>query len=107
MLKLFDHVIIVLETKPATRDDDFLLYFYVARSVLLASDYLIKNHITLDSITFEKAMLNHKAYGLPSFSSVIKYRRELQTKNPHLLGESAQKRAEYERDYHKKYSKRG
>ena len=64
----------VLEEKPYTRDDDFLLVYEVYKMFIPTLDYL----------SFQDVMINHKSYGLPYFESVRRTRPKLQNKYPEL-----------------------
>lgn len=66
-----------LEDYPETRDDDFLLIYRV-----------LKNFVTTD-MNIETVLQYHVQLGIPSFASIIRIRRILQTKFPHLEGKKA------------------
>ena len=65
----------VLEEKPYTREDDFVLVYEVFKEFLP----------NIDELSFQDIMLNHKEYGLPYFESVRRTRPKLQNKYPELL----------------------
>ncbi|WP_304068624.1 hypothetical protein [Megamonas hypermegale] len=60
-----------LETKPATREDDFLLILYTY-------DQLTEKDII--TMPFGQALIEHRELGLPSFETVTRCRRKLQDK---------------------------
>lgn len=77
-----------LTDNPSARTDDF---------ILVAEVY--KNFIT-DGMRLIHALENHALLGLPSFASIIRIRRKLQTKYPHLVNEkTAEMRTKAESDY--------
>ena len=90
----------ILEENPRTRDNDMLLYLKLAGQ--------IDNMYQQDSITkpFEEVIVNMKRYHLPSFGSVGRTRRKLQTKYPELRAtENVQEfRTNLEEEY-KEYSR--
>ena len=65
----------VLEEKPYTREDDFVLVYEVFKEFLP----------NIDDLSFQDVMFNHKEYGLPYFESVRRTRPKLQNKYPELL----------------------
>ena len=73
----------VLEEKPFTRDDDFLLVYHVFKEFL--PDIAIYK--------FQDIMFNHKAYGLPYFESVRRTRQKLQSKCPELASSERVRKA--------------
>lgn len=80
---------------PAARKDDF---------ILIAEVY--KNYVPLD-ISLKAALINHKQLGLPSFASIIRVRRMLQSTDPSLCDKATvEKRADAEADY-RDYSTEG
>lgn len=62
----------ILETNPATRSDNFVLYVEV-----------LKHFIDTD-ISLKDVFLNHKHLGIPSLESITRCRRKIQEKNPDL-----------------------
>lgn len=77
-----------LTDNPSTRTDDFLLLYEV-----------YKNFINGD-LTFETVVKHHVELGLPSFVSIPRTRRKLQTRYPELAEqETVEKRAEEEKVY--------
>lgn len=70
--KLEPQIKAILEEQPATRKDDFLLINEVYR-----------NYIPL-AMPVGEALKNHKKYNLPSFASIIRVRRKLQSTDPSL-----------------------
>lgn len=71
-------VLEALENNPVTRKDDFILILEV-----------LKNFVTAD-MSLEAVLKHHVKLGVPSFASIIRIRRILQTKYPHLVDEAAQ-----------------
>lgn len=77
-----------LLNNPDTRKDDFLLVLDV-----------YKNFIKCD-MQLETVFKHHKKLGVPSFESVIRIRRKLQSEYPELKNESTAKmRAKKEKEY--------
>lgn len=77
-----------LTDNPATRTDDFILVLEVFKNFLP------------NGASFEKALEYHAQLGLPSFASVIRIRRKLQSKYPELVRvETAEMRTAAETDY--------
>lgn len=73
-----DYVKMALETRPATRSDDFLLITEVIGNMVPA---------TADAMYapgFHDVMVNHELYGLPSFETITRCRRKLQKMQPEL-----------------------
>ena len=64
----------VLDRLPVTRDDDFLLIYNVYK-------YLNEETAFMD---FRRIMRDHKVLGLPSFESITRARRKIQSENPEL-----------------------
>lgn len=64
----------VLDRLPVTRDDDFLLIYNVYK-------YLNEETAYMD---FRRLMRDHKVLGLPSFESITRARRKIQSENPEL-----------------------
>lgn len=82
-----------LVDNPVTRTDDFLLVLDV-----------LKNYVTTD-MSVETVLEHHIELKVPSFASIVRARRKLQTKYPELINETvAQIRAEEEREF-KAYAK--
>lgn len=78
----------ILTEKLETRSDDFLLVNEVYRK-----------YIPL-SMPVGMALTNHKDYNLPSFASIIRVRRKLQSTDPSLCDiKTAKDRADAEADY--------
>ena len=78
----------ILTEQPATRKDDFLLVNEVYR-----------NYIPLDMPVGE-ALKNHKRYNLPTFASIIRVRRMIQSQDPSLCdAKTVDKRLDAEGDY--------
>lgn len=81
----------ILEQKPYTRDDDFILVYEVFKEFLP----------NIDDLNFKDVMINHKDYGIPYFESVRRVRPKLQNKYPELASskEVQNARAQEEYDY--------
>lgn len=78
----------ILRTTPAARKDDFLLV-----------NEVYKNYIPL-SMPVGEALSNHKAYSLPTFASIIRVRRMIQSQDPSLCdATTVAARSEAEADY--------
>lgn len=76
-----------------TRNDDYLLTYFVIRR------YLDEKNIKVDY--FYQIMMFHETYGLPSIESITRARRLLQRKYPELRAdrEVEKIRAEEEKQY--------
>lgn len=80
----------ILEDKPQTRDDDFLLYAEVIKAY---DPELLEASVRL-------FLMRHKALGVPNIKSVERSRRKIQEKYPELATERAKrKRAEEQASY--------
>ena len=78
----------ILIDKPETRADDFLLVYEVFRGFVGGG------------VTLATALKYHKDFGLPSFASIVRARRKLQSKYPELVDqEAAEIRAQEETEY--------
>ena len=66
-----------LEYFEETRNDDFLLIYHV-----------LKHFVTSD-LRLDTVLKHHVELGIPSFASIIRIRRILQKKYPHLEGKKA------------------
>ena len=66
----------ILRANKATRDDDELLYLEVCK----------KLHIDIDNSTFGEVFRNRLMSGLPTFASVGRTRRKLQSEHEDLRG---------------------
>lgn len=83
-----DVVFDVLITYPETRGDDFLLVLAVYK------------RFTNSALSFEEVLRRHIEFGLPSFASILRVRRKLQSKYPELIDREAEEiRASEEEDY--------
>ena len=77
-----------LTDKPETRTDDFILILEV-----------LKNFVT-PQMRLETVLEHHAELGVPSFASILRIRRKLQTKYPELVYEpTARMRELAEQDY--------
>lgn len=85
----------VLTEKPYTREDDFMLVYEVYKEFLPS----------IDTMSFQEIMINHKEYGLPYFESVRRTRPKLQNKFPELLpSEETQKGRKLEEADYRSYA---
>ena len=82
-----------LEEKPATRSDDFLLILEV-----------LKHFVETDE-RLEIVLQHHKELCLPSFASIIRIRRILQLKHPHLVDKEMQEIRKSEEAEFKDYAR--
>ncbi len=81
-----------LLTKPETRADDHILVLEVFK------------HFISEEMSFNTVLEHHLEYGLPSFASIIRARRKLQTKYPELVNAKAADIRERERKKYKAYA---
>lgn len=96
-LLLEDVVYDVLTKKIKARDDDFELVLRVYET--LCPDLLEMKLISILS--------DHKEYGLPSFESITRARRKIQSQHKELISQKTrQKRMKLEREYRDYYSKK-
>lgn len=79
----------LLETIPATREDDWLLIYYV---------YLDIIGDELRNMSFAEVMVNHLDYQLPAFSAITRCRRKIFENNHNLKG-NQEIREEEEKKY--------
>lgn len=95
--KLEDKVYKILANIPDTRNDDYLLTYYVIES------FLYENGIT--SECFFEIMANHNAYNLPSIEGITRTRRRLQRIYPNLRAtkETEEIRRQEEERYREEY----
>lgn len=81
--------------KPETRTDDFILVLEV-----------LKNFVNED-MQIETVLKHHTELGIPSFASILRSRRKLQSKYPELINKkTAEMRADAEKHY-KDYARNG
>jgi hypothetical protein len=74
--------------RPETRTDDFILVLEV-----------LKNFVTTE-MSLETVLEHHRELGVPSFASIVRARRKLQTKYPELINaKAAQIRAAEEKEF--------
>lgn len=87
----------VLDRLPVTRDDDFLLIYNVYKFMNEDTPYM----------DFRRVMRDHEALGLPSFESITRARRKVQSEKPELRPSKKAKkiRTEEERAY-RQYARR-
>lgn len=94
---LEDIVYDVLIKKKLARDDDFIL-------VLGVYETLCPN---LLDMRLGSILLEHKEYGLPSFESITRARRKIQSQHYELISEKTrQKRKNLEKEYKDYYSQK-
>ena len=80
----------ILEERPQTREDDFLLYAEVIKEY---DPELLEASVKL-------FLYKHKLLNVPNIKSIERARRKLQEKYPHLASEKAKrKRAEEQAKY--------
>jgi hypothetical protein len=80
----------ILEAKPQTREDDFLLY----------AEIIKEYDPELLGASVELFFVKHKALNVPNLKSIERARRKIQEKHPHLASERAKrKRAEEQAKY--------
>ena len=84
----------ILNSWPATQDDDMLLY-----AIFLAEARCVSS-----SETFYRVMSTAKARKLPSYESVTRARRKVQELEPELRGKRYKARKAEEKAYHEHYS---
>lgn len=84
LLKMQERVKILLETHPATRDDDKLLYYEICKQIAA------EKGIDIDRLSFKEVMLNPNLM-LPGSKSVERARRKLQ-ENPAYWGKRKKER---------------
>lgn len=70
-------VLRILETKPETRSDDWLLILEVWKGSINAE------------LSLETVMLHHMELGIPNFETIRRCRQKIQANNPHLVDENA------------------
>lgn len=70
-------VLRILETKPETRSDDWLLILEVWKEY-------ISTEMSVESI-----FLHHVELGIPNFETIRRCRQKIQADNPHLVNEVA------------------
>lgn len=81
-------VLRILETKPETRSDDWLLILEVW-----------KEYINTE-MSVETLFNYHVALGVPSFETIRRCRQKIQANNPHLVDEKAKTiRREEEKEF--------
>ena len=85
----------ILENKPITRNDDFLLYAEVIRAY---------NPDLLEAST-RTFLIAHNTLNVPNIKSVERVRRKIQEKHPELESERAKKKRAKEQATYIEYSK--
>lgn len=73
-MEIKEVVKVKLRDNPMARCDDMRLIYDVYKVYLP----------NIDKVPIMSLMYNHKAYGLPSIASIIRYRRKLQAEYPEL-----------------------
>lgn len=81
-----------LVDNPETRKDDFILILEV-----------LKNFVTTE-MNLETVLKHHVELGIPSFASIIRIRRILQSKHPELVDEAAANVREAEETEFREYA---
>lgn len=97
-IKVEEMVYQILSSNPKTRDDDFELvaefYYRLCPEIL--------------NMKFNYVFLGHKEFGLPSFESITRARRKIQSQNESLISRKAkEKRIFLEKEYRDYYSGKG
>lgn len=77
---------------PETRADDHLLVLEVYK------------HFIAPETSLKNALEQHIALGLPSFASILRSRRKLQSKYPELINQAAAEMREEERKEYEAYA---
>jgi hypothetical protein len=78
----------LLIDKPETRADDFILVLEVYK------------HFVNENIMLGTALAHHRELGLPSFASILRSRRKIQSQYPELVNKAtAEIRAQEETEY--------
>lgn len=77
---------------PETRADDYILVLEVYK------------HFISEEMSLKTVLEQHKELGLPSFASIIRARRKLQTKYPELVNKAIAEIREEERKEYKAYA---
>ena len=95
LLKLEDIVKPILEESNASRNDDFYLYYKV----------LEKLNPAVNDFTLSTVLISHNDLNMPSYESVSRVRRKLQSKYPELASERVKKRRMKEIETYKEYAK--
>ncbi len=90
-----------LHEVPLTRTNDNILFGeIVKRRIPLFPEY------ETELSTVAEVFTNSKKYGLPSYTTLIRERREIQKKNPEVVDDlTATKRADLEVDFRNEYGK--
>lgn len=86
-------VLRILETKPETRSDDWLLILEVW-----------KEYISTE-ISVESLFTHHIELGIPNFETIRRCRQKIQSKFPHLVNEEAKAIRKQEEAEFREYAK--
>lgn len=85
-------VLRILEDKPATRSDDWILILEV-----------LKEYISTD-MTVESIFLHHIELGIPSFETIRRCRQKIQSLHPHLAEDRAKAIRKQEEEEYRQYA---
>ena len=86
----------LLETKPLTRTDDYILYGSVLKRLGYSLDMPLREFLQF-----------HKQMKMPSFKSIERTRREIQAECPELIDiPTFNVRYDAEKEYYEKYKRR-
>lgn len=89
-------VTMILEEKPLSRTDDFILYGFVLKHYGVSLDMTLRQFFT-----------SYKTLGVPSFKSIERTRRSIQSVRLDLKDYDVSMYREVEEEkYHERYSKR-
>lgn len=94
LLKIQDIVTDILEKNADTRDDDDLLYLEICKRIC-KTEY--NKNISL--VSFESFMKNRKKLKVPSYASVERARRKVQSERDDLVGTVRELRRNKEQEY--------
>ena len=95
-LKTMEKVVLqILEEKPATRKDDYVLMLEVCNK--LCPDVLYHE--------FRTALYCHNALKIPSWETVSRCRRKIQAKRPDLDERETRKRRNEEEELYREYAR--
>lgn len=86
--KIKEVVLDILETTPAARDDDMVLYALACKK--------FNPHIDLSG-SFSFVLINHECFSIPNYDSVGRCRRKIQAERPDLQSSEEAKRVKAER----------
>ena len=94
-----------LEQVPATRSDDFKLYFLVAADIYGDNGFNpTPGETDFMNLPIYDFVMNHNQYGLPAFESVSRARRKIQSEHRELCDEKTKEyRAKREEEFRERY----